>query len=89
MHLPYSHGYISGETKEYIRKKVKEYNKEYRNNLIENIRTVTTDLLKKGESPTYQKVADDLGFHIMYIKRDAELTEIIKEVRAQYYQRRV
>lgn len=85
--LPYSPSYISRETKEYIWDKVKEYNKQYWDNLIENIRTEVIDLLKKGEVPTYQKVADVLGLHVSYIKRNPELAETIKDVRAQYYQR--
>ncbi len=81
--LLYSDSCLPTYVIEYIWNRIDEYNQKYWDNLIKMIEKEVLILAEQGVVPTQQIIADRLGFHVMTIKRNPILREVVKNARGK------
>lgn len=79
-----SNSSVSSEIGKEVTKMVKEYNKQQKEAIYKEIEQAAIALFSEGRIFTYKMLADKVGVHIMFIKRDKEIIRRINNLKASH-----
>jgi len=69
------------EVKQFVSEAVKEYNRQLKEAIYREIEKNAMELLSSGKQLTYRLLANRVGVHVMFIKRDKEIIRRINKIK--------
>jgi len=72
------------EVTQFIADAIKEYNRQLKESIYKEIEKNAIELLNSGEKVTYKILAERVGVHVMFIKRNKEIIRRINKIKSAY-----